>query len=81
MSDILDLAPVLWPSSFPRAVAGTRVLTWIFKSDDPNIETFLNYIKEKGLVPSILIGDNGYTSVTTTATADCGYNSDDGQDS
>ena len=64
--DILN-APSEWPTSFPDPNAGTRVLTYVFKSGS-DVEKFLNFVKEN--YPQALVkvvkDDKGFTNITIT---------------
>ena len=66
--DILN-NPSEWPASFPQPDVGTRVLTYVF-APESNIDSFLNFIKEK--FPKALVKvvkDDKGSSVTITQTS------------
>ena len=59
------------PSSLNKNIV-TSVLTYVFKKDSPKIQVLLNYIKNKnsGALVNVYTDKNGYTTVTSTTTAD-----------
>lgn len=46
------------------------VKTYVFKEESPNIQVFLNFLKNKNKFALVNIStENGYTTITTTNTA------------
>jgi hypothetical protein len=59
------------PSSIkPSTATSVRILTYVFKAGSPEIEVLLNYLKNQNTLVKVFTDKNGYTTVTTTTTAD-----------
>jgi hypothetical protein len=80
--DILN-TPSLWPASFPKPDAGTRVLTYVFEPNDASkVQLFLDFIQTTfpSALVSVVKDSKGFTSVSITqhspedATADIADN-------
>ena len=69
--DILN-TPSLWPASFPKPDAGTRVLTYVFDPNDATkVQLFLDFIQTTfpSALVSVVKDSKGFTSVSITQEA------------